>query len=99
MKIALAQLNPLIGDLSGNTSKIIRACKKANDQNVNLLITPELSLWGYPPRDLLFNSGLIDLQWKLIDQIIRHIRSQTPSLSLLIGIAEPIPDVSFNSNV
>ncbi len=92
MKLALAQLNPLIGDLSGNTSRIIAACKKANDQNANLLITPELSLWGYPPRDLLFNPTLIDLQWEMIKKIISHINTNAPNLSILIGIAEPTPD-------
>ncbi len=101
MKIALAQLNPLIGDLNGNTLKIISACKKAKEENVNLLITPELSLWGYPPRDLLFNSKLIDLQWNLINQLVSHLNQETPHLSLLIGIAEPAPDLQlpklFNS--
>ncbi len=92
MKIALAQLNPLIGDLSGNTSKIISSCNKANNQNASLLITPELSLWGYPPRDLLFNSRLINLQWELINEIVHHIKNKAPNLSVLIGIAEPTPD-------
>ena len=73
MRLALAQLNPLIGDLEGNTLKIMSACKKANSQNANLLVTPELSLWGYPPRDLLFNSRLIDIQWKLLNQIVEYI--------------------------
>ena len=53
MKILLAQLNPIIGDLQGNSEKIINACIAAEKQNCNLVITPELSLWGYPPRDLL----------------------------------------------
>ena len=75
MRIAIAQLNPLIGDLRGNTAKIISSCKKANAQNANLLITPELSLWGYPPRDLLFNSILIDHQWKILDEVVKYIQN------------------------
>ena len=92
MRISIAQLNPFIGDLQGNTARIISASKKANAQNANLLITPELSLWGYPPRDLLFNSKSIDLQWELINQIVSHIKNTSPYLSLLIGVAEPAPD-------
>ena len=82
MKIALAQLNPLIVDLNGNTSKIISACDQANNQNANLLITPELSLWGYPPRDLLFKSNLIGLQWKLINKLVDHLINDAPNLSV-----------------
>ena len=58
MKLALAQLNPVIGDLDGNAEKIFEACKEIKTKNVDLVITPELSLIGYPPKDLLFNPRL-----------------------------------------
>ena len=45
MKIGIAQLNPLIGDLEGNSTKILQACIAAAKQNADLVITPELSLW------------------------------------------------------
>ena len=51
MRLALAQINPFIGDLKGNAKIIIEACRQATKHQANLLITPELSLWGYPPRD------------------------------------------------
>ena len=53
MKLALAQLNPVIGDLDGNAEKIFEVCKEIKNKEVNLVITPELSLIGYPPKDLL----------------------------------------------
>ena len=46
MKFALAQLNPVIGDLDGNAEKIFEVCKSIKDQDVNLVITPELSLYS-----------------------------------------------------
>ena len=56
MQIALAQLNPLVGDLAGNGEAILAATQQAGQQAAGesvLVVTPELSLWGYPPRDLL----------------------------------------------
>ncbi|MGB8689817.1 MAG: nitrilase-related carbon-nitrogen hydrolase, partial [Microcoleus sp.] len=55
MKIAIAQLNPTVGDIFGNSKLILTAAKKAAGEGANLLLTPELSLLGYPPRDLLMN--------------------------------------------
>ncbi|NEO28552.1 MAG: hypothetical protein F6K03_17155, partial [Kamptonema sp. SIO4C4] len=49
MKIAIAQLNPTIGDLTGNSQKILQVAQTAVSQGVELLLTPELSLCGYPP--------------------------------------------------
>jgi NAD+ synthase (glutamine-hydrolysing) len=57
MKIALAQLNPTIGDLKVNAAQILKTAAELAPQGVNLLLTPELSLCGYPPRDLLLNSS------------------------------------------
>ena len=53
MRIALAQLNPVVGDFEGNAKRILEAVRRAEEQAVDLVLTPELSLWGYPPRDQL----------------------------------------------
>ena len=53
MKIALAQLNLMIGDFEGNTRKILEILAKARDQQASLVVFPELSVCGYPPRDFL----------------------------------------------
>ncbi|MEY3828238.1 MAG: hypothetical protein RLZZ148_3066 [Cyanobacteriota bacterium] len=60
MKIALAQLNPIVGDLAGNAQKILTIAQEIASENVDLLLTPELSLCGYPPRDLLLNPSFIE---------------------------------------
>ncbi len=92
MRLCLAQLNPFIGDLKGNCRKIIDACSKATESNANLVITPELSLLGYPPRDLLFNQHLIDSQWLCLEEVSSHIKNHAKHLAVLIGVAEPTPD-------
>ncbi|KGG13473.1 MULTISPECIES: NAD+ synthase [Prochlorococcus] len=101
MRLAIAQLNPVIGDLKGNSEMILDACLKTSQSNINLLATPELSLWGYPPRDLLLNPQLLDDQWCILDKIVDVISKEVPTLSLLVGIAEPTPDMQlpklFNS--
>jgi len=53
MRVALAQINPKVGDLEGNTDKIINFIQKAKEKNSDLIIFPELAITGYPPRDLL----------------------------------------------
>ena len=49
MRIALAQLNPVVGDFEGNAKRILEAVRRAEEQAVELVLTPELSLWGTPP--------------------------------------------------
>ncbi|WP_027364065.1 NAD+ synthase [Desulfotruncus alcoholivorax] len=60
MKIALAQINPVVGDLPYNAGKIIAYTEKAVQEGAGLVVFPELCLTGYPPRDLLLSSRFID---------------------------------------
>ena len=53
VKIAIAQINCVVGDLAGNTAKILEYCERARAGEAHLLLTPELALCGYPPEDLL----------------------------------------------
>ncbi|MGL5835816.1 MAG: NAD+ synthase, partial [Waterburya sp.] len=85
MKIAIAQLNPTIGDITNNAQQIVTAVENAAQQNVRLLLTPELSLCGYPPRDLLLYPGFVDL----MSQELRAIANQLPeNMAVLIGTVE-----------
>ncbi|TYT76355.1 NAD+ synthase [Desulfobotulus mexicanus] len=74
MKITMAQLNPLVGDLEGNATKIIEACQSARQKGAELIIFPELTLTGYPPLDLLerkaFISANLAMKEKLIEKIM-----------------------------
>jgi len=85
MKIAIAQINPTVGDLTGNTDRILSAAQQASDLGAHLLLTPELSLCGYPPRDLLMRPSFIE-QMKL--QLQTLAKSLPAGLTALVGLAE-----------
>jgi NAD+ synthetase len=82
MKIAIAQLNPTIGDLPGNAQRILEAAQAAAKQGANLLLTPELSLCGYPPRDLLMHPGFINEMGKTLEQLASDLPA---GLTALVG--------------
>jgi NAD+ synthase (glutamine-hydrolysing) len=90
MRIALAQIDPLVGDLAGNGRQILQACRQAADQGAELVLTPELSLWGYPPRDLLLRPALIAAQQQALTELVAGLASCCPQLAVLVGFAEPI---------
>ena len=89
MKIALAQLNPTIGDLKNNAQQILKAAQQVASQGVKLLLTPELSLCGYPPRDLLLNAHFITEMEQTLHQLVIEL---PPDLHVLVGLATPNPD-------
>ena len=89
MRLALAQLNPLVGDLAGNGELILAACHQAAAQGADLVLTPELSLWGYPPRDLLLRPSLIAKQGVVLNQLAAALARELPRLAVLVGMAEP----------
>ena len=88
MKIAIAQLNPTIGDITNNAKQIITAAEDAAKQNVRLLLTPELSLCGYPPQDLLLFPGFV----KSMNHELKAIASKLPkNIAVLVGTVETNP--------
>jgi NAD+ synthase (glutamine-hydrolysing) len=91
MKIALAQLNPTIGDLKGNAHQILETAHQVASQGVKLLLTPELSLCGYPPRDLLLNANFIAEMERSLQQLARDL---PPDLYVSIGLATANPDAA-----
>ncbi len=86
MKIAIAQINPTIGDLTGNVKQILTAAEQAASQGVRLLLTPELSLCGYPPRDLLLDPSFVDAMATALHQLAQDL---PPQLAMLVGCIEP----------
>ena len=87
MRLALAQLNPLVGDLSGNAARILAACREAAAGAADLVLTPELSLWGYPPRDLLLRDALIEHQAGALTELAAGLPD---GLAVLVGVVEPM---------
>tara|TARA_Y100001968_G_scaffold328847_1_gene376840 strand:+ start:2212 stop:3906 length:1695 start_codon:yes stop_codon:yes gene_type:complete len=97
MKIALAQINPLIGDIEGNGNKIITACMKIKNEELDLILTPELSLWGYPPKDLLFDRTRSEIQIDVLNKITTTISQILPTTSLIVGVTEKAKDLQLPS--
>ncbi len=93
MKIAIAQINPTVGDLTGNAQRLLEVASRAADLGADLLLTPELSLCGYPPRDLLMRPSFIS---KMKTQVEALAKALPPTLSALVGIAEDNPNAAKN---
>lgn len=89
MKIALAQLNYLIGDFDGNQSKAIQAVQRAIDQGADLVVFSELSVCGYPPLDLLERKDFVATCNRYVEQLAERI---SPQVGVLVGGPE------FNSH-
>ncbi|MEX0267930.1 NAD+ synthase [Leptolyngbyaceae cyanobacterium UHCC 1019] len=86
--IAIAQLNPTIGDIAGNAQQILAAANQAAQQGAQLLLTPELSLCGYPPRDLLMHPDFIESMAIALNQLAIDL---PPQVTVLIGIVAENP--------
>jgi NAD+ synthase (glutamine-hydrolysing) len=95
MKIGLAQLNSTIGDIKNNAQQILKAAQQAASEGVKLLLTPELSLCGYPPRDLLLNSDFIDRMEQTLQQLALDL---PPDVYVLVGLATPNPSFTLTGS-
>ncbi len=84
MKITIAQVNPTVGDIKGNIEILKDALKKANSDNSDLIVFPELFLTAYPPRDLLEFKWFINRVYKGIDEI-KSISKSYPEMGILFG--------------
>lgn len=84
MKIGIAQINSVVGDFPGNAKRIIAAYRECVDQGADLVITPELSLVGYPPRDLVFKSNFVPKCLQALDYLAGEIRE----IPLLVGYVD-----------
>ena len=84
MKVALLQLNPTVGDLSNNARLIAEAVRGAG--KVDLSVTSEMALLGYPARDLLLQEGFVRRSWEVLDMLASELKSSCP---VLVGLAEP----------
>ncbi len=94
IKINIAQINPIVGDLSNNAQTIINLSREAYESGAHLLVFPELALTGYPPEDLLLREGFIDQ----VESTIKHIHTQLPEdISVLFGAPSRVDGCLYNS--
>jgi NAD+ synthase (glutamine-hydrolysing) len=84
MKVALAQINPVVGDLAGNARLIAQAARQAHGQGATLLVSPELSLTGYPPEDLLLRPAFMAACHDTL-QALAHELADCPGLHVVVG--------------
>ena len=87
MRIALAQINPTVGDLAANALKHLDFIARAKQQGATIAVFPELSLLGYPPKDLLLKSQFIADSLTALDDIARQVRG----IDVIIGYADRNP--------
>ncbi len=85
MKIALGQINPTVGDFSGNAAKIIHFSKKAQEAGAGLILFPELSICGYPARDLVERPAFVRKNQEAAEQIA----AETKGISVICGLVTP----------
>ena len=85
MKIALGQINPTVGDFYGNAAKIIEFSRRAQADGAGLILFPELSVCGYPPRDLVERPSFVARNRESAE----HIAAQTAGIAVICGLVTP----------
>jgi NAD+ synthetase len=81
MRITLAQLNPIVGDVIGNIARLRRALDEAHRQGGDIVVTSELMLIGYPPRDLLLREGVVEA----CEAAVEHLATLARGCILIVG--------------
>jgi NAD+ synthase len=95
LKIAVAQLNPIVGDLSGNAALTRKARSEAAARGADLIVYPELFTTGYPPEDLILKPAFVAAARSLVDDLARDTADGGPAM--LIGAPWPGRDKPHNS--
>jgi NAD+ synthetase len=84
MKIGFAQINPTVGDLSGNCALIMKAYERLAAAGAELVLTPELAITGYPPQDLIFKSRFVPENLAILEKL----HSRVGEAALLVGFVD-----------
>ncbi len=84
LKVGIAQINSRVGDLPGNADKIVQAAKAAHAQGAAVLVTPELSLTGYPPEDLLLRPAFLSSCDGAVRDLCERLR-EVPDITVVVG--------------
>jgi len=93
-RIALAQINLFVGDVAGNTQRVIDVSARARDDlHADLVLFPELSLSGYPPEDLLFHTGMR----KQVEAALKRVSDETSGIAVMVGYPEYAEGGIFNA--
>ena len=88
-RLALAQINPTVGDLEGNTTKIIGLIEEAESLGADLVAFPEMAIPGYPPEDLLFKPSFLEANM----EAMRRVVAASTDMAVVVGFAEAGSDI------
>ena len=94
LRLVMAQIDLLVGDISANSERVIESAQRARDElGADLVVFPELTLTGYPPEDLLLRPGL----QLLVDEALDRIRAEISGIHVLVGHPEQTSAGRFNT--
>jgi len=97
LRIAVAQFNATVGDLTGNVERIIACAVVAKARGAQVLLTPELALCGYPPEDLLLRPDFYRACSRALDDLARRIEEYAPGLAAVVGHPEEHAGRRYNA--
>lgn len=89
-RLALAQINSTVGDIPGNTAKIIEYVERAREAQADLVAFPELAITGYPPEDLLFKTSFLQANVEAMHQVVAAAKD----IAVVVGYVEMGPDIT-----
>src|SRR3954469_23347998 len=89
MRIALAQMNSVVGDIAGNERRIVELLGRARDAGAQLVLFPELAISGYPPEDLLLKEHFLAAARAAVDRIAARVEG----VVAIVGVPERAEDV------
>ncbi len=93
MKLAIAQINCVLGDLAGNAANILRYAEQAKQQGAQLLLSPELSLCGYPPEDLLLRNGF----YRACERALADLAGKISGIAVVVGHPHELGGKRYNA--
>ena len=97
MIAAIAQINCFVGDIQGNAKKIIASAILAKKLGATLLVTPELSLCGYPPEDLLLRSDFLHACNIALTELSLSLADIEPNISVIVGHPHQVGEACYNA--
>jgi len=86
MKVGLAQINPIVGDVAGNCRRVVEVVRRAGADGADLVLLPELTICGYPPKDLLLKPRFIEANVQALGQLATELREGP---AVLVGFVRP----------
>ncbi|MCB0474518.1 MAG: hypothetical protein KDC69_02525, partial [Flavobacteriaceae bacterium] len=93
IKIAIAQINTTVGDFNGNYNKILDSIDQVKKEGADLVVFPELTITGYPPRDLLIKKSFVKKNKEILDRIVQN----TSGIAIILGYVDAAESNLYNA--